>query len=348
LSIMGKPGERIAGVVGPYRFRNFGDDLIGLVIARHLRGLGFGEVWMHDIAEQNAAFAGATVRRLRRIVLEADHVVIGGGHLLGDGGYAPTVYYQKLLFLTALFRWALGRPTEVNGVGAGPLALRGARFYAKLGCRLVRRVGVRDPESVRFVARELGCAESKIMEGADLALLWPELFPMRVRPEMRRAVGIQMDWLGENPGKMKVPGGIIDKWSGDVIYLSNGRKTTRAKNLFGIPGIEANYESMPGFLELLSQCRTVITTHLHIAIAAYAARIPTFTLAMNRKSRRFYAQVGHPERCIDLEDFKGREAEAMREVLRRATDGCEWSSEDEERLEALRGKARRLVAGIGS
>jgi polysaccharide pyruvyl transferase WcaK-like protein len=346
----GTPQRGIAGIVGPYRYQNFGDDLIGLILARQLSRIGFEEVWMHDIAPANAGMVGAIVRPRSDVIWRPKLVVIGGGHILGDGSYLPGVYYQRLAFFAALTRWLIRRRTEICGVGAGPLALWRARLYAGFTCRLVKRVGVRDAESSRFVMGSLKCAEAKVAEGADLALLWPKLLPTRIHePEDRFAVGVQMDLPRSIETKnLKVSHSALRPLGDRVMYLSNGRRATRARSIFQLPGPESNYRSMPEFLQELTRCRILITSHLHLAIAAYAARIPSFTLAINSKTRRFYDQIGHPDRCLELSSSDSTEANrALMELVRRATYDCGWSAHDERRLAELQQNAGRLLEGLG-
>ena len=345
----GSPKRGIAGIIGPYRYQNFGDDLIGLVLARYLGWVGFKEVWMHQIAPANADMVGAVVRPRNQIIWRPNLVVIGGGHLLGDGSYRPGVYYQRLACFTAFARWLLRRHTQVCGVGAGPLALRRSRVYAGMTCRFVDRVGVRDEESLRFVTGPLKCPDAKVIEGADLALLWPKWLPARLHPpEDRIAVGVQIDLpKSVQTPAIKIPHSVLSGLGDRVLYLSNGRRTTGAKAVLQAPGPEANYTLMPDFLPELTRCRVIVTTHLHLAIAAYAARIPCYTLAINSKTRRFYDQIEHPDRCVDIPGSATDISHALGDLLRRATYDCEWSAHDEARLAHLKAKAGLVLEHLG-
>jgi hypothetical protein len=207
---------------------------------------------------------------------------------------------------------------------------------------------VRDPESLRFVTRSLKCADSKVNEGADLALLWPKWLPARVHPpEDRFAFGVQIG-LPKSMQKLPihVPHDVLRCLSDNLLYLSNGRRSTGARGVLQLPGPDANYTLMTDFLRELTRCRVVVTTHLHLAIAAYAARIPCYTLAINPKTRRFYDQIGHPERCIDLPESGPEISRALANLLRQAHYDCEWSDFDETRLAHLKYKAGQVLEQV--
>jgi polysaccharide pyruvyl transferase WcaK-like protein len=147
---------------------------------------------------------------------------------------------------------------------------------------------------------------------------------------------------------VKVPHSVLGGLGDSLLYLSNGRRSTGAKSVLQLPGPEANYTLMSDFLPELTRCRVVVTTHLHLAIAAYAARIPCYTLAINSKTRRFYHQIGHPDRCIDIPGSGTDISHALADLLRRAPYDCEWSAHDEARLAHLEAKAGQALELLGA
>lgn len=344
LSLSNSKTRRTAGIVGPYRYHNFGDDLIGIILAHFLFRAGFHQVAVHGMLECNAALVGAQVKKIREIVISEDLVVLGGGHILGDGSYEPGSFYQKLIAVSSVVRTILRRRTVIAGVGAGPLALRSSRLYASLACKLVSRIGVRDRESFDFVQQELlRHAGGKLVEGADVALLWPEVLMPPAREAMRGKVGIQLD-----PRILDWPPWISDlirdfaSSQSSLVYLSNLETPTQAEELLGLPGEHVRYERLEEFMGELRGCSLLLTSHLHLAIAAYAIGIPTVTLAINHKTPRFYEQIGHPERCVLLSEAT---PEKVRSLIEQA-ETASWSEFDQLRLCHLRQSAQRMLQQV--
>jgi hypothetical protein len=76
-------------------------------------------------------------------------------------------------------------------------------------------------------------------------------------------------------------------------------------------------------------------------------RTPLAFRAINSKTRRFYDQIGHPDRCIDLPGSAAEISHALADLLRRAPYDCEWSAHDEARLARLESKAAQLLEHLG-
>jgi len=72
---------------------------------------------------------------------------------------------------------------------------------------------------------------------------------------------------------------------------------------------------------------------------AYSQRIPCFSLYVREKTKRFYDQIGHPERAIDLSTATVKDFEKLIE----AAQNAEWTDRDEETLTRLQGEARTLL-----
>jgi polysaccharide pyruvyl transferase WcaK-like protein len=328
----------IAGIIGPYRFHNFGDDLIGLIMAARLRRHGFGQVWMHGLRPEEAKAQNVVLATPRQITRQADLVVLGGGGILGDAGSHPTTYYQKLFAKTAAWRALTGRRTQINGVGAGPLVQFKGRLLSRAACALVERVGIRDQASYDFVTSELCCKPAKVRQGADIALLWPREFPVETAP-VRTRIGVQFD-LGRNTGlRQREPLlEFVRRHREEVVMVSNGDYPTAVSKEFPFELPHLKYARLAPFLAGLNELRVLITSHLHLAIAAYAAGIPTVTCAVNEKTRRFYQQIGHPERCLPISTGD----DELTALLRTAPDLC-WTPEDSARRDALCAQAESLA-----
>lgn len=329
-----------AGIIGPYRFRNFGDDLIGLIIAHHLKSIGYKRVLMHGILPKNALLAKAEVENPLKIALNTDLTVFGGGHVLGDGSFSPNNYYQKLLAKYIFIRKVLFKKSVICGVGAGPLQLSSSYFYARIASSLSTRIGVRDKDSFEFVINALKQSPQKISEGSDLALLWPSIWPNLLNNRPRPRIGVQLD-----PSlSSDIPIEIVEILKNflknkEILYLSNGIYKTKAEGIINIKSQHTGYSDMEQFMNELSSCSLIITTHLHIAIAAYAARIPTITIAINEKTLRFYQQINHPYRCFLIKNLSNSDAKEIKHRLEHSV----WNSSDDAQLRKLNESARKML-----
>lgn len=334
-------------VIGPYIVHNFGDDLIGAVLASHLNRQCGAEILIPGLSESNRRWLGTSSESSWvRAFFRGSHLLIGGGGILGDSGLAPSNRYLKRSALAAFLGQITGRPACICGVGAGPLVRTSSRFLCRLTCALASRIGVRDKESEAFLTHELGVPQDKIQVGADLALCWPET--LSVTPSSSDRIGIQFDvehYVSITPGSpadasiQRVR--LFCRNRGDsMLSLSNvSYDTNTALDSASLPWKTLFYAELPGFLAALSGLRAIITSHLHLAIAAYAARIPCFSIYVRDKTRRFYEQIGHPERAIALTAATPDAVSTLLETAAKAR----WSPEDENRRISMAADARRLL-----
>ena len=170
-------------LVGYYRFRNTGDELILGSILNDLRkalpGAAF-TVISHD-PDETAANHG--VRAIRwfdpQAIAEATErahlVVVGGGGLFHDTlGFVPNLLFTKqswglgLYAGAALYGSLAQKRVMLWGVGVGPLGSDLARDYTKAVCLAADVVSVRDDLS-RDLLESAGVPTSKIMVTADCA-----------------------------------------------------------------------------------------------------------------------------------------------------------------------------------
>lgn len=333
-------------IIGPYLLHNFGDDLIGAVLARQLAkkhglrscipGLSFANAeWL------GCKFSGSVWRTLVR----ARSVVVGGGGILGDSGRVPKTKYLWRGVRAATFARLTGMPVVVTGVGAGPLKLPRSRRLCRTLCTLAKGVGVRDDESLSFLTETLGVPRKKIVLGADVALLWPGLLDVTPAPSGR--VGVQCDATGFASDDAK---GIVDvlhrklaeycsAHSDECVLVSNHSQDTSLMQYLPRKVSSLNYSKLQDFLPRLAGLKSIITTHLHLSIAAYAARVPCFSLFVREKTARFYRQIGRADRAVSIETATPEDIDRL---IREAQTAV-WTDEDERRRESLCTEATKLL-----
>lgn len=335
---------RQALIVGPYRAKNFGDDLVGAIFAKHLQRLGYG-VSIPRLSEANSAWLGTRYAEDYDGLFEtADLVVVGGGGIMSDtSGAKPGASYLQIVS-DAAESGALGdTPVVVSSVGAGPWLRERSRNLARTVSERASAVGVREQESYDHL-RGLGVAEDKLVLGADVALLTPEYLDFAASPS--RKLGLQFDVSAfedvqgnpELPAIVETLGKYARKRRKDVILVRNGR--ARSEIAPAAPGAELlSYTTLQDFLPRLAGMRALFTSHLHLAITSYSQRIPTYSLYVREKTRRFYEQIGRPERALDL---KTATVNDLQRFLA-AAETAKWTDSDEATLQRLRGESRRLV-----
>ncbi|MGX1934359.1 polysaccharide pyruvyl transferase family protein [Microbacterium resistens] len=333
-------------IVGPYRVHNFGDDLIGAVIATHLQRQGY-RVSIPKLSAENARWLGTQYAETYDGLFEsADLVVVGGGGIMSDtAGAKPGASYLEIVARAAAQGTLAGRPLVVTGVGAGPWLRDKSRRLAQEVSSIATRVGVRDQESFEHL-RQIGVDERKIVAGADIALLTSDHLRFRRRRRRGRRIGLQFDIglfedMRQNPHLDEIRAGVAryaNDNARDVVLVSNGRHPSQMAD--AAPDCELlRYARLERFLPQLAGLDALMTSHLHLAITAYSQRIPSFSLYVREKTRRFYDQIGHPERAVDLRT-------ATPDDLRRLLESMEsarWTPEDEATLRRLKDQARSLL-----
>lgn len=336
--------SRKASVIGPYRIHNFGDDLIGAVIASELKAQGYAPSVL-GLGQENCDYLGiACANNKLSSILESSLIVIGGGGILGRSGVRSTEEYRLLAAKAALLSRLLGKRVVISGVGAGPLELTKSRALVRLACALASKVGVRDQESEQFLV-SLGVRPGKIRCGADLALLLEDKLVIERKPQALLGFQFDIDSFGQELASTNASAlrlglqQLISSHPDDKALISNGRRSSQL--LSGCRGevTEIRYSHLGRFLSDLSGCRAVLTSHLHIAIAAYAMRIPCFSLYVREKNQRFFRQIGRPDRAVSLQRATAADLERLLAEMQSAS----WTPYDESHLLDLKGNAQSLL-----
>lgn len=337
-------GTRHALIVGPYRAKNFGDDLVGAIFAKHLQRLGYS-VSIPRLSEANSAWLGTRYADGYDGQFEtADLVVVGGGGIMSDtSGAKPGASYLQIVADAEASGALENTPVVVSSVGAGPWLRQRSRNLARAVSERATLVGVREQESYDHL-RGLGVPEGKLVLGADVALLTPEYLDFPTSPSGK--LGLQFDVSAfddvqsnpELPAIVETLGKYAQKRRRDVILIRNGR--AKSEIAAAAPGAELlSYTTLEAFLPRLVGMRALFTSHLHLAITSYAQRIPTYSLYVREKTRRFYEQIGRPERALDL---KTATVNDLKRFLA-AAEKASWTDADEATLKGLKRESQKLV-----
>lgn len=342
-----KATQKKAVVVGPYRVHNFGDDLVGAILAKHLQQSGY-EVCIPRLGRANSEWLGTQFTNTYDGYLSAaDTIVVGGGGIMSDtSGAKPGASYLDIVAKAAMAGEIEGKKVFITSVGAGPWLRPHSRMLAFGVSLLASKIGVRDQESLDHLD-SIGVRGPKLVLGADCALLSKEY--LAFEPQVSNKIGIQFNTsqfpeVEDNPEMASIRATLeryIANHDSGLVLLSN----TRGKSPLATvaPKCETlEYEHLNSYLPTLSGLRSVLTSHLHIAITAYSQRIPTFSLYVREKTKRFYEQIGRPERAIELRGASQKDMENFLSSIESAT----WTEQDENTLNRLKGQAKSLLQFI--
>lgn len=336
--------KKRALIVGPYRAHNFGDDLVGAIIAKHLQKLRY-DVSIPRLSKTNSEWLGTRHSEGYQGQFEAaSTVIVGGGGIMSDtSGSKPGASYLELVANAGMNGHLEGKQIYVTSVGAGPWLLEKSERLAFAVSLVAQKVGVREQESYDYL-RALGVSDKRLVLGADLALLTPEL--LEYRQTTGGKLGLQFDvrpfsdvQTNPNfPAIVEAVGQFARDRTNDVVLIRNGKSNSEIADI--APDAERlSYTSLERFLPRLSGLRALFTSHLHLAITSYSQRIPTFSLFVREKTRRFYEQIGHPERAIDLRVATVDDAKRFLH----AADTAVWTDRDEGTLGRLKTESRKLL-----
>lgn len=344
---MERVGTKNACVVGPYRVHNFGDDLVGAIIAKHLQRLGY-KVTVPKLGQENTDWLGIEyVADYGKPLRSANLVVVGGGGIMSDtSGAKPGASYLDIVARAALRGDLTGKRIMVTSVGAGPWILERSKMLAFGVSLLAEKIGVRDQESQEHLA-SIGVHDKKVVLGADCALLASDYLDFEPRRVGTRSLAFQMNVRNYEdtqsnphvPDIVEAATQYVRDNSSRITLVTNGRGRPELAEHAPGAGI-LRYAELAEFLPRLAGHKSMFTSHLHLAITAYSQRIPTFSVYVREKTRRFYEQIGHPERAVDMsvatpEDFRR---------LIAAAETAKWTDEDEATLQRLQQDARKLLA----
>jgi hypothetical protein len=185
-----------------------------------------------------------------------------------------------------------------------------------------------------------------LVRGADIALLCSDYIDFDKSQSTKIGfqfdIGSYQDILKGNPDIFNIYrciGKYVTLNSSNIVLISNGNFKSQLYKEFGQNCEILCYSELEKFLPVLAGLKAIFTSHLHLAITAYSLRIPCFSLYVREKTKRFYNQIGHPERAIDL---KHAEVEVFYKLID-DLENSKWTDKDEKCLTKLKKEAQSLL-----
>lgn len=318
---------------GSYYEHNFGDELLLALYARWIRETGAGIAVNAPLASEEMMRAiGADSRGmsgLRRVM----GLVYGGGGYFGEQPVRPIRWgFRNLLRYAppAVAMELRARPYAIIGVGAGPLSNRLTRRAIVRLCSRADVVAVRDEESCEYL-RGFGVRREDVVVTADAALTIGALGdrcslaagsdpPLGYR-RRERNIGIHLLLPREMSHFSELlVGGLIrfatkHPETAFVFFADSRREGVTSEDQrpsglvmtliqqLGARSSFVPYKEPLTLLNLLASLDMVITTKLHVGIAAVALGIPVVSLPYHYKVARFYRQVNASDHCVPLAEL---------------------------------------------
>lgn len=299
--------QLVALTDGYFHSPNFGDLLMRQIVHGRLRSLGLHPVDAYTVASFQGQISGVQIDRQYEGVLRGPGlrglVFAGGGYLEQPRGRRGWQHLWRRLAVARAVR-RHGLPVVMTGIGgARPLSQAAQLLIAAL-LRQCSIVVARDEETLGLV-RDLGSASSAV-PGADLVLTLPRRVPPGEQT-VSSAVGFHV----ERPSldeTLALSRRCIDaaRSVGCRATLILDHRSTYRPALDAVVAGEDDLDvigpaSPDEMLESLSRFAAVITTKLHVGVAAFSVGVPPFALVSHSKVSRFYHQVGLAQHTTPLD-----------------------------------------------
>lgn len=290
---------------GSYAYGNFGDELMALQFAVHLKRLGARPVVyrLHELLAER--FEIETAPTAQTLLSNAAFCIFGGGSLLSPNKVGPRWYtdakkreYRE--FITALELH--GCPLYFLSIGgdgrySGP---QGITDYRKrlLSSPCCRQATVRHPQDVQTIKRDYGmdaCYYPDVL--LDVGRFWG--LRRKVRLDGAEHIGInlpkQHGWLLNWLRAVKVARrGVVYHFLGTVRPAGDhGELPVEVMPVRSASRIEQHlYKDPIELLKLLSSLDLIVTTKLHIGLTALALGVPYLCVGRSLKAKAFLEGIG--------------------------------------------------------
>ena len=320
-------------------------------------------------ARRALASAGRLVRevpfavRAHRLLRGVDTVVVAGSGQLLDAREGPWHHPY------AIFRWAMlsrlsGTRFVIPSIGAGPIYTRLGKLMIVRSVAAADYVSMRDAHSAELlhsigVERDLPVRPDMgygyaLPNGTPAARNEPIRVGVNVMAHRDPRYGSYGDVRSFNAylGKMvEFVAQLVE--SGDEVVLFSSQTSIdplvaddllvalKARGLAEHSRLHNALDRIADSDDLvrtIKECDYVVAARYHAILLALALGIPTIGLSYHPKTPDLFAQAGHSEWCLDIDDF------TPQDLL--ATLGSVRASDSDEIRTALRAKAADLRAAV--
>ena len=346
-------------LVGAAGFTNLGDDAILAAMLAELRAACPGARFTVATGDP-AAFAGDPTladddvtatpfadEPIAAALADADLLIVGGGGFIYDYDARisahnflhgdPSLFYPH--FRALVVAHALGVPSQVYGIGVGPLVTAAGRGLTRTVLGLAGAITVRDRLSL-LELRAAGLARADLAVTADPALGLPAAVASGPVPEGRVIGFVARGWLQQGGG-WTTPGAArheryldwlaagadyaVERWDATPLFLPLQRRydddrasATRVIARMRHGARARTADELTGYRDLqatLAGLDALISGRLHPLILGCVAGVPPIGIALSPKVRAFLGDLGLGE--LALSPWRARDAD-LRAALDRA------------------------------
>lgn len=321
---------------------NFGDYLFANIFYKHLTEEAGQEIYFYedkkhgisDFLRKDLSYKGDPAGKEK-----ADGLIYIPGGYFGDtsGSLKDSFVRYKRYFVIGDYFRKKGKPIYICGVGGGPLVNKHLRKRAVRIMNSASAICVRDPETKEYFEKNGVTVPIKVTTDAALLIrnmTLPEL-DKDIRSKIDSTAGgrkllffhiARNDKLNVNIREKIVPAlnrfleahkdeyctivGTDQPCEGDITEMEV------YKQIKGVKMPYCFYDTMQ-MAALLSSVDCVVTARLHVGIVSsvYGKCVVSIAGHIN-KTKRFYKQIGEPDRCALLKDVSEDEiVERMEKYL---------------------------------
>lgn len=301
---------------GCYDNQNFGDVLMADMLSQYLREQCSAEVFCPGMKPEVATALNCTTTTAIAGPTFCKAGVFGGGGYL----HGSTIRHAKRLMRYAASTTALRlmrKPYVISGVGVGPNVSGLSKHFIRSICAGARRISVREQQSYDILSK-IGVDQGKMEVAADMVMsLKKEDIPSTAFVEAEKVLA-NINNGSANQRKLCIHlSAKADRDDHLIKILTNIQKGLKKSNDIQIYWLQdhgnftARYQNLADehlknclvlpplthwpLLAVLSEMNCVLTTKLHISIAAWAMHIPVLGYSNHQKTSRFFAQIGRSE-----------------------------------------------------
>lgn len=311
---------------------NYGDYLYGEIIYLCLKEKGF-DVAFYQPSEYFMTHIPEYSKKHRRRKPSAVIYVPGGYFGEGHNARFRENIVQFLRFMP-IGIWASYRkkPVAVVGVGAGPNSCKLLSYGIKRICNHAKFVSVRDDTS--YVALKHLCPAANVSNCADLIIAaLPNLkqnYTNQISRLMVRNNGKKILLVHYNNNKLalhlfasaakyfiKSNSGYSVIVSSDSCLENEGDLYAEFADAFGEECGHLIFDDPAELTALIQQVDMVLTCKLHVGVVACGYEKSVIAVACHpEKTKRFYEQIGTPDRCVSLYDVSSESIASLLEKFR--------------------------------
>ena len=282
----------VVALSGYYGFNNAGDEAILLAIIREARRRGIEPVVfsadpINTEKTYNVKAVSRTSAKALGEIARSEGLLSGGGGLLQNKtSNKSLIYYLSLIYFAQVLR----KPSWIFGQSLGPLSPAGEKLVSP-ALRGSRAVVVRDRQSYDLASR-LGTAKSRLLLGADVALL---LEPPRVGRDERLVTLIPRGNIPNEANlRLREVGWRLRELGYEVLILGfQPGYDEKALEIF--KGFTRESSGDPKrILYLIAQSGYVLSLRLHGLILAAVAGTPYAGGSYDPKIKAFCEESGAP------------------------------------------------------